>query len=266
MQPAVQPVGSVQVQCTPPQRGQAGAPTTVRATSNRSDVHFTWHVFMGPRPAIYRFASQFDPQDTNAEQGTGASTPFVTPIVGTYTLQAEARDASEQVVGRCETQVAMLSHGLRVELSWNTNDTDVDLHAVTSADPWWVSVADTYYANRHPDDAQLPEPQRRWLDTDDVDGEGPENIRVDAPQLDRDYVFGVHYFSSHGHADATVAIVVLYCGEQQAGRFSRRLVGTGSPSDNDFWRVASVRFNAQGGCAVSPINAVSRHRDVAVRQ
>ena len=254
------------VTCSPAQRGQAGSPVTVSATSNRADVHYTWHVFMSPRPAIFRFANQFDPQDTNAEQGAGARVPFVTPIVGSYTLQAEARDEQQQIVGRCETQVAMLSHGLRVELSWNTNDTDVDLHAITSADARWVSPADAYYANRRPDEAQLPEAQRRWLDTDDVDGEGPENIRVDAPQLDRDYLFGVHYYSAHGHADATTAIVVIYCGEQQVARFSHPLVGTRNVSDNDFWRVASVRFDAQGHCAVHPINAVTRHRDVANQQ
>jgi len=105
------------VTCSPAQRGQAGSPVTVSANANRNDVHYTWHVFLSPRPAIFRFASQFDPQDTNAEQGAGGMVPFVTPIVGSYTLQAEARDATEQVVGRCETQVAMMSHGLRVELS-----------------------------------------------------------------------------------------------------------------------------------------------------
>ena len=99
-----------------------------------------------------------------------------------------------------------------------------------------------------------------------MDGEGPENIRIDAPQLDRDYIFGVHYYSAHGHADATTAILVVYCGEQQVARFSRQLVGTRSVSDNDFWRVASVRFNAQGQCAVQPLNAISRHHDVANQQ
>jgi hypothetical protein len=128
-----------------------------------------------------------------------------------------------------------------------------------------VTPQDCYYANRRPDDASADESRRRWLDTDDVDGEGPENIRVDVPELDEEYRVGVHYYSSHGSADATTAIVVIHCGEQQVARFERALHGHRSPDENDFWRVAGVRFRPDGSCVVAPLRGAAVAPQTQVR-
>ncbi len=251
-----QPTGTINLQCPPPSRILAGRSTPLNLLGQLDpslDVH--WFVERGPSGSAYRFAAEYQSADTNALTATGAQTMFVSPIVGRYSIRAQARDAQGRT-GFCNTEVESLGHGLRVELRWNTQGTDVDLHMTTSQAQRWVTNDDCYYANRQPDTAQFIEPQRRWLDVDDVDGEGPENIRVDTPLVDREYNVGVHYYSSHGQNNQTAATITVYCGEQMAAQFQRNLMGNRGVDQNDFWTVAAIRFNMQGTCQVRPIGAL----------
>ncbi len=248
--------GGPTVRCPAPSRALAGAPVHLRADAAGEGVRVRWTVTQSPQARYYRFSERFDANDSDGVVGVGAEVPFTSVIVGDYTVLAEARDREGRTAS-CETQVTMAGHGLRVELSWNTSNTDVDLHMVTGHDPRWVTNADCYYANRKPDESLADESRRRWLDTDDTDGEGPENIRGDAPELDADYQVGVHYYSAHGQTGDTTAIVMIYCGEQRVARFERELTGERDPGSNPFWRVASVRFRPDGTCAVTPPRGAS---------
>ena len=264
--PAVAVGAGPQIRCPAPQTVMAGASVRLQAEARGGDgapLRVRWEVRTAPQNnRAYRFLERFDANDTDAVVGLGAEVPFAGVIVGDYTLVATARDA-EGRTAECETQVAMTGHGLRVELSWNTDHTDVDLHATRGPGTPWVTPQDCYYAQRQPDTADPVEGHRRWLDTDDVDGEGPENIRVDAPQPDEDYNIGVHYYSSHGQHGPTRAIVMVYCGERRVARFERDLVGDRAVSDNDFWHVARVRFGGPNGCAVTPVQRVMPQRVAA---
>jgi hypothetical protein len=242
--------GGPRLRCPAPSRALAGTPVHLRAEAEGEGVRVRWTVTQSPQARYYRFSERFDANDSDSIVALGLDVPFTSVIVGDYTVVAEARDR-EGRTAQCETQVTMAGHGLRVELSWNTTNTDVDLHMVTSRDPRWVSPSDCYYANRRPDTAFGDESRQRWLDTDDTDGEGPENIRIDAPDLEAEYQVGVHYYSSHGQSGDTTAIVMIYCGDQRVARFERDLEGQSDPNSNPFWRVASVRFRPDGSCAVA---------------
>lgn len=249
---AVGPVGSLR--CPPPQRALAGAPVTLRAEGFAQGTRLRWSVTQSPQARWYRFAPSFDPNDSDSVVAIGEVVPFTSVIVGDYTVHLESRDESG-VTASCDTTVSMLGHGLRVELSWNTDNTDVDLHMSTERQPRWFTPSDCYYASRTPEGSAESSPQARWLDVDDVDGRGPENIRVDVPNTDGEYTVGVHYFSSHGQSGATSARVVVYCGEQRAAEFVHALHGDRG-QQNDFWRVAAVRFDGSGSCQVRPINQI----------
>ena len=243
------------LRCLPPQRALAGTAVHLRA-EGPPGLRYRWSVTRSPQARYYRFSERFDANDSDGIVGVGAEVPFTSVIVGDYTVLAEARDADGRTMS-CETQVTLAGHGLRIELSWSTNATDVDLHMTRASAPQWVTPQDCYYANRRPDDANADESRRRWLDTDDVDGEGPENIRVDVPELDEEYRVGVHYYSSHGSSDPTTAIVLIYCGEQRVARFERAMHGNRAPDENEFWRVAGVRFRPDGSCQVSPLRGAA---------
>jgi hypothetical protein len=248
--PLVVATNGSSLRCSPPQRALAGTPVHLRA-EGPAGLRYRWSVTRSPQARYYRFSERFDANDSDGIVALGAEVPFTSVIVGDYTVRVDARDADGNT-SSCETEVTMAGHGLRVELSWNTDATDVDLHMTRGSSPQWVTPQDCYYGNRRPDDANADESRRRWLDTDDVDGEGPENIRVDVPELDEEYRVGVHFYSSHGSSDATTAIVVIHCGEQQVARFERALHGNRSPDENEFWRVAGVRFRPDGSCVVAP--------------
>ncbi|MBI5514193.1 MAG: hypothetical protein HY909_10520 [Deltaproteobacteria bacterium] len=246
------------IQCPAAASAPAGQPVRLFAVVRGVDTRVRWEVLAAPEARLYRFAERFDPGDTDAVVALGESTPFTSVIVGSYTVQAVARDALGREAS-CEVPVVLRPHGLRVELSWNTANTDVDLHLTQSTDPRWFTPGDCYYANRRPDVGLGREPPQRWLDTDDTDGEGPENIRIDEPSTDRDYVIGVHYYSSHGSHDATRAIALVYCGDQRVARFERDLRGDSSQGNrgNDFWTLAAVRFDPAGNCRLTTVNSVT---------
>jgi hypothetical protein len=251
------PVAPGTLRCPAPSRALAGSPVTLAATGVPSDARVRWSVSTAPSSTrAYRFASTYVDSQTAAMVATGPTTPFTSVIVGDFTVHAEATYANG-TIDQCDTTVSMLGHGLRVELTWNTQNTDVDLHALDNTSGRWFTTQDCFYANRHPD-AALPEANRRWLDTDDVDGEGPENIRVDVPVTDREYQIGVHFFSSHGQHAQTRATAVIYCGEQRMGTYVRDLTGDRSGSDaNDFWNVAGVRFDTPATCTVRTIGRLT---------
>ena len=251
LQIAASPSG---LRCPGPQRALAGAPVRLRAEGFAEGARLMWSVTRAPQARWYRFAPRFDPNDSDAVVAMGAEVPFTSVIVGDYTVRLDARDADGSTAS-CETTVSMLGHGLRVELSWDTDNTDVDLHMAQDPAARWFTPADCYFGNRRPEGSAEATPAARWLDVDDVDGRGPENIRVDVPRTDAEYRVAVHYYSSHGQSGATRAQVVVYCGEQRVAAFSRALRGDRG-QDNDFWHVAGVRFTGDGGCAVRPVDRV----------
>lgn len=246
------------LRCPAPSRALAGTPVSLRAAAAPPGARVRWSVSAAPGDTrAYRFAAQYDDHDTDSVVAQGVEVPFTSVIVGDFTVHAETRNPDGSTA-QCDTTVSMLGHGLRVELSWNTDGTDVDLHALDAPEGRWFTPQDCYYANRQPDTSVLEEGRRRWLDTDDVDGEGPENIRVDTPSTSRDYQIGVHFYSSHNHHGTTRATVVIYCGEQRMGSFVRDMTGDRSgPDANDFWNVASVRFDASASCTVQALGRLT---------
>ena len=246
--------GPAGLRCPGPQRALAGAPVRLQADGFPQGARLTWSVTQAPQARWYRFAPRFDPNDSDAVVAMGAEVPFTSVIVGDYTVHLDARDGDGNVTS-CETQVSMLGHGLRVELSWDTEGTDVDLHLSDQASPRWFTTTDCYFGNRTPEGSAEATPQARWLDVDDTDGRGPENIRVDVPRTDTEYTVAVHYYSSHGQHGPSRARVNVYCGEQRVAEFTRDLHGDRAQS-NDFWHVAGVRFDGSGACQVRPLNRV----------
>jgi hypothetical protein len=229
------------VTCPAPVTAPAGTTVTLTATATGA-TSYRWEVIASPPGSSYTLGSP-----------TTASTTFTSVIVGTYTLRITVTDAMGRTAS-CTTTVTMQPHGLRVELAWDTAN-DIDLHVHNAAaTSWFMSPNDCYYANRSPawDAAGTADDPR--LDVDDIDGYGPENIRVDAPVLSQRYSVGVHYYSGTPASNVTVRI---YCGDTLAAPAFTRTLRPGSTSDrNDFWRVARVRFTSPSTCTVTTVNDV----------
>jgi hypothetical protein len=180
---------------------------------------------------------------------TEATERFQPLIVGVYRVRVSAVDGLG-VTRSCAFDVTANARGVRAELTWD-GPGDVDLHLVDNATATrWFGPDDCHYANMRPAFGAA-------LVVDNVSGNGPENIRVDAPPTGASYTLGVHHYA---RAAGRVATVRVYCGASgttpAAVYTSRPLAGTtsGDCSANTFWRVARVVVRADGGCDLAPLD------------
>lgn len=184
---------------------------------------------------------------------TGASVRFRPIIVGQYTIRVSGQDLQGQSHA-CTFKVNAQSHGLRIELTWDgTGDVDLHLHNANST-PWFGNSDDCYYRHKTPT-------WGAWLDVDNVNANGPENIRIDNPALNHDYTVAIHNYARAAGRRATVKV---YCGTTEgnvptATYVSQQLNGdaSGQCTGNTFWRIARIRFTSPTDCSLTFLNSYS---------
>ncbi len=87
---------------------------------------------------------------------------------------------------------------LTVQIAWNTARSDIDLHVVRAGGSPFASGHDCYFGDKNPDWGVLnDEVDDPFLDFDDIDGLGPEEVNLSrAGELSYDVY--VHYYGFHG--------------------------------------------------------------------
>jgi len=135
------------------------------------------------------------------------------------------------------TRTGCTEANIRVQLAWDTDGTDVDLHLIKPDGNYNDSFSDCYFANSNPDwgmtgDAS-DDPE---LDVDDVNGFGPENIYLD-PSEDGTYAVTVHYWSDHGNGPSNAWLEIYIDGQRGGTMGPYFLNGTGS-----IWRAAEIAW------------------------
>ena len=128
--------------------------------------------------------------------------------------------------------------GLHIEMEWDVDNSDVDMHLVKPGGTLFDCDDDCYYANMNPEwgvpGDTLDDP---FLDYDDVDGYGPENTNISEPQP------GVYKLVQHYYNDAyegwsggaTEVTVRIYSYGQLLGTFKETLQYT-----DHVWDVANI--------------------------
>ncbi|MCC6878046.1 MAG: hypothetical protein IT378_27285 [Sandaracinaceae bacterium] len=244
-----------EVVTTPPLREVT---ITASAVDDGRIVRWRWQATempMGSRAAAPRPADQ--PQ-----------TRFTPDIAGIYRLTVTATD-DDGMTGTCTTRVeAGNVDGLRVEVFWDTDGTDMDTHLLNPTATRWVNEDDCYYGNctrgpvlewGAPGTADNPR-----LDIDDTNGFGPENINIERPQSGT-YRVGVHCYGGRGLT--TRVTVRVYCGGSTTT--PRQTFGPVALRDNDqgndFWRVADVAIDASG-CRITDLAQAGRPNIITQNQ
>jgi len=207
-------------------------------------VRWEWSLVSGPPGSDARPPSPRDARDT----------VFFPDLAGEYLLELTITD-DDGMMDSCVTTVrAEATEGLRVEMFWNSDGTDMDTHLLNPDASSWFNGDDCYYANCVGGNG--------WgasLDIDDVDGFGPENINMETPSPGT-YRVGVHAFRGR----AGQVNVRIYCGGSTTE--PRATFGPVPMSDEDFWRVADVEIRRDGTCRVEGINEVSTRGDAERRR
>lgn len=179
--------------------------------------------------------TQFSPNNSVANPGL-----FI-DLAGRYVIELTVYDDSN--LASCEparvTLIATPNEDIHVQLVWDTDGTDVDLHFLHPSGRWDASPHDCYWLNREPNWANLgarnDDPS---LDIDDVDGFGPENINLDNPE-NVTYRVGVFYFSDHARG-ASNSTMRIWLGGTLVFEYRGKYM-----TDRQFWDVATIDWGPQ---------------------
>ena len=145
------------------------------------------------------------------------------------------------------TQTSCVNAQFRVQLTWDTDNSDIDLHLVRPGGTY-ESSNDCYYANCQGTGLEWGASGTAGnpvLDVDDVTGFGPENIFIESGAESGNYRIIVYNFDG---TPSTRATVKIFLNEVEVQRFTSLTLDSGV---RDHWLVANV--NVQTG-AVSAIN------------
>jgi hypothetical protein len=114
----------------------------------------------------------------------------------------QASDGNLYASAPIAVKSSALNNRYHVRISWDKDDTDIDLHFS------WSGGSTCYYSNKTPlwGSSAATSPK---LDVDDTNGFGPENITIDALPGSGTYRIYVRYFSDHGNGGTTVHASVL---------------------------------------------------------
>ena len=219
---------------------------------------------------ISRFdrASVFFIPTPDSFQWTHRSTPFdlapgeteevtVTYTAGRAGLESGAIDVRTNVTGSETVRVDLRATSepppieeldVHLILRWDVSGgSDVDFHFLRR-DAELFSCDDCYYANMSPDWGVAGDIRDDpFLDRDDLEGPGPENINVDELP-DGTYLINVHYYSDTGSGGGDMgdsptsanATVEVYLGGALAGAYGP----THLESTDSTWDVASLDWPA----------------------
>jgi hypothetical protein len=144
--------------------------------------------------------------------------------------------------------------GIRIELTWNTNGTDLDSHFIAPDHLMWDPLYDCHTANKNPDwdgiggSGTAGDP---LLDVDDTDGLGPENITLVQPPFNGFYGYKVHYQNHDECVEPTEATVKIWINDVQVAIYNHTfdcLEGydesglRGTTADPSIWDCACIEW------------------------
>lgn len=134
---------------------------------------------------------------------------------------------------------------ISVQLTWDTPDTDFDLHLVRGDRQPFDGVHDCYFAQKNPNwgvvGESLDDP---YLDRDDTSGFGPELANLVAAQESRYNVY-VHFYRAPVGGRPSVASVSVNLLGQLAAQPSQTLNTCG-----DLWHVGRIDISAAAGSSL----------------
>ena len=191
-----------------------------------------------PAPNEFSLASGFNlPLTLGSGQTHTVEVEFAPRQAGVYSAKyvvktdftaAANRDVSVRGVGAAPDIVDQAIH---IRMDWSTGgSSDVDMHLMELSGTQCNS--DCYFSNPSDDwGVQGDIADDPFLDLDDVDGYGPENINIEAGVNGQTYRFATHYYTDGGEGNTTVFVKLYSFGVLQQ-EWTGQLGGS-----NDVWDV-----------------------------
>jgi uncharacterized repeat protein (TIGR01451 family) len=214
----------LEVEITSPEDGAIITSRNITVTGTVSDVTITEATIdiNGSSHAIAVDNGSFS-SDENVSRGVNVIT-----VTATNSMVV----ASDTVT----ITVNIPTYGIRVELTWNTNSTDVDAHLIRPSGQYWDIPDDCYWENKNPDwGLSGVTEDNPSLDQDDTDGYGPENITLEQPYEQGIYQYKVHYWNDYEHGPS-IATVIVWINDVKVAEYSKEM------SNNEVWDCVSIEW------------------------
>lgn len=217
--------------------------------------------FFLPMPAEFQLAApvqapQALPPGTSVTQAVTYAAGLAGARVGYFEIMTDDPNTPAVRVDVRGTSLAPPpeTQGLHLQLDWDSDDCDVDLHLLNPQGTFFQAPNDCYYANMSPSwgvpNDIVDDP---FLDVDNVWGFGPENINLQEPQPGR-YKVIVHFYSDSYQGSMstdTNARLKVYIYGTLAAEFGP----THLASTNWTWDVCTIDWPAQ---TITPLGNVYR--------
>ena len=194
-------------------------------TDDLYDLDYAWELLS--QPELSR---------TSIRNPTEATPELFLDVAGVYEIQLTVTDfngvSSEPTV--CEADIVP-NEALYVALSWDTPNSDLDLHMVPEGNAMWGCM-DCFFCTPVPDWPSI------WgtpvYALDNTSGYGPENINVVNPGPIKYYI-RTHYYTDHGGGESRATASIYINGD---------LISTHTATLNQAqrWKIGYVEFDETG--------------------
>jgi hypothetical protein len=191
----------------------------------------------GYLPLTYEWSVVTQPggADVAPTDPAGVSTGLWLPVAGTWVVELVVTNTIGVRSAPAKHTIEVTpGDDLWIELTWDTNDTDFDLHLAQQGVDLFGGDGDCNYCNQNPDWATTSSDDDPDLALDNVAGYGPEDVRLKSPE-DGEYPIRVHYYDDFGGGTTTATVNVWIAGVLADSR-------SATLEDNNVWEVGYVRF------------------------
>lgn len=161
-------------------------------------------------------------------------------ITGTNTFRIKVKNEAGNIVDQSNVFTVTANvpvMDIWIQLTWNTDETDVDLHV------WDPNYEHTYWWQKTEAEDGISGAE---LDVDDVDGYGPEHFTMESAQAG-DYVVKVRYYDAHGVTEDTTATVRISIAGGAYQTYTHTFTPNDVTTDTDYettygydWHVATL--------------------------
>ncbi len=174
---------------------------------------------------------------------TGVNEPYAgftslfVDLAGQWELQLKVTNSVGLISAptRCSF-LAESEEQIHVELTWDTNNSDVDLHFIQAGSSFFDQDGDCCYCNRNPNWGSSGGDDDPRLALDNRAGLGPEATKLRNPESG-DYLVKVHYYEDKGGGTSTATVKVWL-----NGGTSPFWQGSKVLTSNQVWDVGVVRW------------------------
>ena len=157
------------------------------------------------------------------------------------TATASGADVLDRIVSaQASASVTIIvdipNYGIKIELTWNTDNTDMDAHFIRPSGLYWDDIDDCFWLNKDPDWG-LPgvTEDNPSLNGDFLNGYGPEVITLEQPYEQGTYQYKVHYQNDHG-LGSSIATVRVWINGEMVWQDSKEM------SNEEIWHCVSIEW------------------------